>query len=256
MIGWWGLAAAASLLVLAAVVSVVLRLGVERGIVVAGGRMLVQLALVGGLLTLVMAPGRSIWWSWLWVVGMIGYASGVAARRVPEVPAIRPLALAAFSAAAVVTLGVLFGLGVFEVAGRSVVPLAGMMVGNSMSAVVLASRRTVEEVRERRGEVETLLALGLDRRTASASCVRDAMRSALIPQIETTKATGLVFLPGAMVGLLLAGVAPKDAVMTQAVVMFLVLASVSVTAAVMSLGVARRLFSADHRLLPLPAAKS
>jgi len=51
-------------------------------------------------------------------------------------------------------------------------------------------------------------------------------------------------------------VAPKDAVMTQAVVMFLVLASVSVTAAVMSLGVARRLFSADHRLLPLPAAKS
>jgi len=249
MISVLGLVAAGSLLVLAAALSLLLRLGVERSIVWAGTRMLVQLALVGGLLTLVLSPGRSIWWSWVWVVGMIGYASGLATRRVPEVARMWPLALAAFGAAAAVTLGVLFGLGVFEVEGRSVVPLAGMMVGNSMSTVVLASRRTVEEVRERRAEVEVRLALGQDARGASASCVRDAMRSALIPQIETTKATGLVFLPGAMVGLLLAGVSPQDAVMTQAVVMFLVLASVAVTATVMSLGVARRLFTADHRLV-------
>ncbi|HEX2704596.1 MAG TPA: iron export ABC transporter permease subunit FetB [Candidatus Lustribacter sp.] len=251
MITWWGMASAAMLLVVAAGLSALFQVGVERSILWAGARMAVQLALVGGLLTLVLAPGRSIWWSWLWVAGMVGYAADVAARRVPEVPGTRPVALAAFAAAATVTLAVLFGLHVFEVAGRSVVPLAGMMVGNSLSSVVLASRRTLEEVRDRRDEVEARLALGQDWQTASRPCVRAALRSALIPQIETTKATGLVFLPGAMVGLLLAGVSPQDAVMTQAVVMFLVLAAVAVTSTVVALGVVRRLFTPDQRLVPI-----
>jgi putative ABC transport system permease protein len=78
------------------------------------------------------------------------------------------------------------------------------------------------------------------------------LRAALTPQIETTKATGLVFLPGAMTGLILAGVAPLQAVLVQAVVMFLVLAAATTTA-VIALGLIRRLFTPDHRLVYLPA---
>jgi putative ABC transport system permease protein len=82
--------------------------------------------------------------------------------------------------------------------------------------------------------------------------VRAALRAALTPQIETTKATGLVFLPGAMTGLILAGAAPLQAVLVQAVVMFLVLAATATT--VIALGLIRRLFTPDHRLLHLPAS--
>jgi putative ABC transport system permease protein len=119
-----------------------------------------------------------------------------------------PLTIASFSAAAVITLGVLFGLTVFPLQGRTLVPIAGMMVGNSMTATVLAARRLVDELRDKRDEVEARLALGQPARDAARPYVRAALRAALSPQIETTKATGLVFLPGAMTGLILAGVSP------------------------------------------------
>ena len=77
--------------------------------------------------------------------------------------------------------------------------------------------------------------------------MRAALRAALTPQIETTKATGLVFLPGAMTGLILAGTAPLQAVLVQAVVMFLVLAATATTTVVIALGLIRRLFTPDPR---------
>ena len=73
----------------------------------------------------------------------------------------------------------------------------------------------------------------------------------MIPQVESTKAVGLVFLPGAMTGLILAGVDPIDAVKVQAAIMYLILGSVATTVAVVGLGLTRRLFTPDHRLVPL-----
>ena len=78
--------------------------GPARPILVAAARALAQLLLVGAALTLVISPGRSIWWSWLWVAAMLGYAAEVARRRAAEVPHRLSLALASFTAAAVVTL--------------------------------------------------------------------------------------------------------------------------------------------------------
>ena len=246
-----GLLTSLALVAVAAVISLWQRLGLERQILWASARALTQLLLVGAALTLIIEPGRSLVWSWLWVVAMVAYAGDVARRRAPEVPRIMPLAIASFSAAAVVALGVLFGLRVFPLQGRTLVPIAGMVVGNSMTATVLAARRLVEELRDKRDEVEARLALGQPSRRAALPYLRAALRSALSPQIETTKATGLVFLPGAMTGLILAGVSPIQAVLVQAVVMFLVLASVATTSVVVTLGLVRRVFTVDHRLLPL-----
>ena len=86
--------------------------------------------------------------------------------------------------------------------------------------------------------------------------MRGALRTTLIPQIETTKAVGLVVLPGAMTGLILAGVSPLNAVLVQAAVMYLVLGSVATTTTVVALGVQRRLFTRDHRLLQLTSGSS
>jgi UDP-glucose/iron transport system permease protein len=251
-VSWVGLALSLLLVVVAAGISWWQRLGLQRQILVAAARALVQLLLVGAALTLVISPGRPIWWSWLWAALMVAYASTVARRRAPDVPHLLSLALASFTAAAVVTLGVLFGLHVFPLNGRTLVPIAGMMIGNSMTATVLAGRRLTDELRDKRDEVEARLALGQSSRQAATPYVRAALRAALTPQIETTKATGLVFLPGAMTGLILAGVAPLQAVLVQAVVMFLVLAATATTTVVIALGLIRRLFTPDHRLLYLP----
>lgn len=247
-----GLAASLLLVAVAVVLSRSQRLRLEPSIVTAALRALVQLLLVGAALALVIDPDQPLALSWLWVAGMTAFAAGVVRRRAREVPGILPIALAAFAAAAVVTLGVIFGLGVFPLQGRTLVPLAGMMVGNAMNATVLAARRVVEELRDKRDEVEARLALGQPAGEAARPYLAAAVRTALIPQVETTRAVGLVFLPGAMTGLILAGVDPLDAVLVQAVVMYLVLGAAATTTTVVGLGLLRRLFTSDHRLIRLP----
>ena len=81
--------------------------------------------------------------------------------------------------------------------------------------------------------------------------MRSALVTALIPQIETTKAVGIVFLPGAMVGLVLAGVDPTSAVKVQLAVMYLILGSVACSVTVVGVGLTRRLFTPDSRLVRL-----
>src|SRR5262249_61846013 len=107
----------------------------------------------------------------------------------------------------------------------------------------LRGRGLPDELRAKRDEVEARLALGQPSRQAATPYVRAALRAALTPQIETTKATGLVFLPGAMTGLILAGAAPFQAVLVQAVVMFLVLAATATTTTVIAPGPIRRVFT-------------
>ena len=251
-IGWSGLALSSVLVVVAVVLSAWRRLGLEMTILWSSARAIVQLLAVGVALDLLLEPDTSIAWSFLWVVAMVVFAAVTVRRRAREVPQVFGLALAAFGAAAVVVLGVLFGLGVFELDARTLIPLAGLMVGNSMTATVLVARREFEELRDKRDEVEARLALGQSSWEAAAPYVRSSLRTALIPQIETTKAVGLVFLPGAMTGLILAGVDPFDAVLVQAAVMYVVLGSVTTTTTVVALGVRRRLFTRDHRLVALP----
>jgi putative ABC transport system permease protein len=246
-IEWTGMFASLVLVAVAVALSLLRQLGLERSIVWATVRALVQLLLVGVALDFVL--DRALAWSWAWVVVMILFAADTVRRRAREVPDVFALALLAFSAAAAVSMLVLFGLDVFPLESRTLIPMAGLMIGNSMTATVLVARRVLEELRDKRDEVEARLALGLAASEAARPYVRAAVRTALIPQIETTKSVGLVFLPGAMTGLILAGVDPIDAVRVQAAVMFLVLGAVATTVTVIGLGVQRRLFSADHRLV-------
>ncbi len=248
----WGLIASLVLVAVALGLSLWQRLDLERDIVWATVRSIVQLLVVGAILAFVIDPSQPLILSWCWVAAMLVFAAVVIRRRAPEVPDVLKLSFYALGAAMVITLGVIFGLKVFPLEGRTLVPLAGMMVGNSMKATVVAARRVIEEIRDKRAEVEARLALGQPAKIAARPYVRAAMKTALSPQIETTKAVGLVFLPGAMTGLILAGVNPVDAVLVQAAIMYLILGSVATTSTVIALGVASKLFTADHRLKPLP----
>lgn len=250
-IGIGGVAAALVLIGVAVALSLALRLDLERSILWASTRAAVQLLLVGSALAIVFAQPASVWLAWAWVVAMVVVASIVVRRRAPEVPGALPLALAALAAVAVVSLGVVFGLGIFPLEAQAIIPVAGMMIGNSMGATVVVSRRVVGELRDKRNEVEARLALGQPWSEASRPYVREAMRTALLPQIESTKVVGLIALPGAMTGLILAGVEPRDAVLVQLAVMYLILGSVATSVTVVGLGLSRRLFTSDHRLVRL-----
>lgn len=251
-VGYLGLAASLVLVAIALAISVRLRLRQERELVVAVVRGLVQLLIVGAALAIVIDPDTPLLWSWLWVAGIVVFSAATNKRRAPAVPGLFWIALAANGTSAIIGLAVAFGLGIFPLEGRTLVPIAGMLVGNAMKSGIVVAERLVEALSDGRAEVEARLALGQPWTAASRPVVRSALRLALSPPIENTKALGIVFLPGAMTGLILAGVDPVDAVLVQLALMYLILGGVATTTAVTALGAVRRLFTADHRLVVLP----
>jgi len=246
-IGWVGLATSMVLVVVAVVLSLVKDMGIERSILWASARALVQLLAVGAVLAFILDRDRPVGLSFLWVLAMVVVAAVTVRLRVPEVPGAGLLAFASVGVATVVGLGVMIGLGIFPLEGRTVVPLSGMIVGNALASTVVVSRRLVTEVADKRAEIEARLALGQPWQEASRPYVRSALRTALLPAIERTKIVGLVALPGA--GLILAGVDPAAAVKIQAAVMFELLGAEAAAVTVIALGLTRRLFTPDHRLV-------
>jgi putative ABC transport system permease protein len=256
-VSWWGLAASLILVAITIGISVWRKLGLERDVVVACIRAGVQLLAVGYALGLVIDPEHpkeDVWLAWAWLVFMVLFAAWTVSRRDPEVPGVLWLALEALTASTVVTVVVIFGFGIFPVESRANIPIGGMMVGNAMSSTVVAGRRIVAEFSEKRPDVEARLALGQGWQEASRPSLRAALRTGMTSQIETTKAVGLVFLPGAMTGLILAGVDPVDAVKVQAAIMFLILGAVAINVVVIGTGATRRLFTDDHRLIRIARA--
>lgn len=254
-IGALGMLGATVLVAVAIGVSAWQQLGLERALVWAALRAGAQLIAVGFALRLALDERTPLAVAAVWLMAMIGFAMWTAKNRAPEVPGMARLAGLAFTAAAVIALGVLFGLGVYDLNARTVIPLGGMVIGNSISATVLVARRIIDEFRAKRDEIESRLALGLSPQQSARPYLRSAIRTALIPQIETTKAVGIVFLPGAMVGLILAGSDPTDAVLVQAAVMYMILGSVATTTSVIAIGLGRQLFTEDERLIRLDPPK-
>ncbi len=250
-VGYAGLAISLILVAIALAISVRLRLRLERELVTSVSRALLQLLIVGAALGLIIDPDTPLVWSWLWVFGIVVFAAATVRRRAPAVPGLFWIAFVGNGATAVVGFAVAFGLGIFPVEGRTLVPIAGMLVGNAMKSGIVAATALVEALADGRPEVEARLALGQTSMQASRPIVRSVLRVSLSPQIENTKGLGLVFLPGAMTGLILAGVDPADAVLVQLAIMYLMLGGVATTTVIIVLGSVRRLFTGDHRLVAL-----
>jgi putative ABC transport system permease protein len=133
-IGWTGLALSLLLVGVAIALSLWRQLGLEPSLAWSATRAIVQLLAVGLLLKVLLEPDVSYWWAWLWVAAMLLIAAWTVRQRAPGVPDVFGLALLAFAGSAVLTLGVLFGFGVFEQHVRTIVPLSGLMLGNSLGA--------------------------------------------------------------------------------------------------------------------------
>jgi putative ABC transport system permease protein len=142
-------------------------------------------------------------------------------------------------------------LGVLSPQARYLVPVGGMVVGNAMTAASVVLNRLGDEITRQAGQIEATLALGATATEAIRPVLRRCLRSGMIPLIDSTKTTGLIFFPGTMVGMLLAGAAPADAVRLQLILLYVLLGSVALAALASVLLAYRNFFTKDHQLLEL-----
>ena len=248
----WGAVAASLLLVaVAAAVAYRERLGLTRDIVVAAARAGLQLIAAGAILLVLFRwaglPGAAGW-----VAVMILIAGQVAGRRGMGVPRARIAATVGVAAGTGVTLGTLVIGRVIDAQAPVIVPLGGMIVSAAMQAAGIALRRLREDAHAARGAIEARLCLGQSAREAFLPHQQSALRTALIPAIDSTKVVGLISLPGAMTGLILAGVDPLTAIRYQIVVMYMLLAATALAALTCARLAERALFDRAHRLVSLP----
>jgi putative ABC transport system permease protein len=195
-------------------------LGTGRRVLTATGRAVAQLAAVSFIIAAVIG---SLALTGVFVAAMATVASGTSARRITRHRTGWWVTLA-IAPAPVVTVALLVATGVVPARGIAIVPTAGILIGGAMTATSLAGIRLRDELVARRGEVEAALSIGLDDRDAAVEIARPAAASALVPALDQTRTVGLVTLPGAFVGLLLAGAAPVDAGAAQLLVLVALLA--------------------------------
>ncbi|MFE7979750.1 ABC transporter permease [Streptomyces shenzhenensis] len=244
---WAGVAASAALIALTIAVTWRARLGLARDIALAAVRAALQLAAVGALLLLVFRH-TGLAGAIGWLALMVLIAGQVAARRARALPRALPAATAAITIGTAATVGTLLALGVIATEARVVIPVGGMVVSGAMQATALALTRLHDEVRAARPAIEARLSLGLAATDAFAPHQRTVVATALIPALDSTKTVGVISLPGAMTGLILAGVDPLTAIRYQIVVMYMLLAAAALAGITAVRLAERALFDSAHRL--------
>jgi putative ABC transport system permease protein len=128
------------------------------------------------------------------------------------------------------------------------IPLLGMLLGNTMTGVALSLDRLTEAVWRQRAVIENRLMLGQCWQEAIGDFRREAMRSGMMPMINSMAAAGIVSLPGMMTGQILGGSPPSVAVKYQILVMFTITVGSGFGAIVAVSAGSRRLFDDRERL--------
>jgi putative ABC transport system permease protein len=235
------------LVAVAVVVSRIRRVGLEGDITVATVRSFAQLLAVGYVLEFVF-DGHG--WLTLLALGvMVGTAAWTSGRRAKGVPGATGVAAASIAVAASATIGVLVALGIVPAVARAVIPLGSMVLSNAMVAASIVMTSMRDGLAAERREVEAHLSLGRTAREAALPWMRRALRAGMLPIVDNTKVVGLVALPGAMTGMILAGASPLDAIKLQLVVMYLILGGNAFAALVAGELTVRRLFTPAHQLI-------
>jgi len=252
-LGAFDIVLASLFLILNALLSLMLRLGLERQLLIAAVRMVVQLLLMGLALKMLFSL-TSPWITAVAVVIMVGFAGR-------EVMARQQRRLTGWWAYGLGTTAIMLSALLVTVLAlttqirpdpwydaRFALPVLGMILGNTMTGVSLGLDRLTSAAVRERPAIEAQLALGQDRSQAFRGIIRDALRAGMIPTINSMAAVGLVSIPGMMTGQILAGVAPMEAVKYQLLIMFLISGGTMFGLFCAVLGGARLLSDDRHRL--------
>jgi putative ABC transport system permease protein len=227
------------------------RAELEQDIALAVVRSFLQLTAVGFVIEAIF-ESDSLAFVVLLLSVMVVIGAVTARGRAKAVPRALPALLIALGVAVAATLGLVVALGIFEPDARSLVPVGGMVIGNSMAAAAVALNRLGDEMRSSAATVEAALSLGATSTEATAPLARRSLRSGLITLIDQTKTTGLIAFPGIMVGMLLAGAEPLDAARLQLVLLYVLLGATAISALIAITLAQRAFFTPEHQLRELP----
>lgn len=235
------------------IISVALKLKLEKTLFIASVRTVVQLLLVGLVLEWVFQFDR-----WYVVVGLAGVMTLIAgltaagrSRRSYAGVWFNCL-VSIWASAWMVTAFALFL--VFSGTEKwyqpqYAIPLIGMVLGNILNGITLGLNSFTEAIVTRREHVESLLAVGATRWEAAREPICDAMTTGMTPIINSMMIVGLVSLPGMMTGQLFSGMDPMQAVKYQIVIMFLIASATAMGTVGVVVLTFLKLFNSDHQFL-------
>lgn len=253
-ITWMGILFASLLVVAQAVISLVLKLGLGSKLLLSSFRAGIQLSLVGIFLHWVFKSQNPLILA-LVIASMILVGSQTSMSRVQL--RYSGLWLDCFFSLGINSIFVLLYGVIFVLRPndgyrpQEVIPLAGMLIGNSLSGITLSLDQFTSQLHHRREEVETWLSHGATRWEAIQDLIRDSVRTGMTPILSSMSVAGIVSLPGALTGQLLAGEDPSRAVKYQIIILFLLLCVTFLGSICAILFAFRRLINQNHQLIEL-----
>lgn len=238
--------ALATLLVIALLAQRVGRLPLGRASVTAALRAAVQLAIAAACIALAV---RSLWLSALLVAVMLAMAVVTTSGRTSTRRA-WPWVLLALASGAVPTIAVILATGAVPLLqGIALIPIAGIIIGSTMTAHTLYGRLCFATLAEQQSQYQAYLALGLLPSEAIDEVLDRRPAEALVPNLDQTRTTGVVTLPGAFIGVMLGGGSPVQAGAAQLLVLLGIMASQALTVTTAkALTLHRRLLPEDLRI--------
>lgn len=227
-IGYLNLLAGLLLLLVPAYFLHVYRTGLVRATLIAAGRMVAQLFFIGFYLEYLFR-WDNVFINLLWVIIMAGIAAYTVLQRTRlPVRLLFPAVLAAFFCSLFIIIFYFLGIVIqlddlFE--ARYFIPVSGMILGNMLSANVIALNTFYGSINREQSLYLYLLANGATFREALTPFIREALIKSFNPTIASMAVMGLIALPGTMTGQILGGSSPNVAIKYQIMIMITIFAS-------------------------------
>ncbi|MCK5125568.1 MAG: iron export ABC transporter permease subunit FetB [candidate division Zixibacteria bacterium] len=246
-IGFLEVAIAICLMILAIILARWQRTGTEKELAIGTVRSFVQLVAVGYALEFIFGMENFFAIIGTMVVMMMvgAYTAGKRAVNIKNGSVISFIAIFTGS---LVTLGLMLGLGIIKAKAQYMIPLGGMIIGNSMNCSALVMERLYSDISGNKLAIETSLSLGKSWQDASRTYFQRAIKAGMMHMLNFFKTVGLVALPGAMTGMILAGASPLKAVLIQIIVGYMLTAAVTVAGIVAAQLAIRQMFTTHHQL--------
>lgn len=223
------------------------KLALEKDIIWSTIRAIIQLLIVGYILTYIFNVDHAIL-----TISMVMFicfnAAWNAKKRSKYIDKIFLTAFTAITSGTFLTLFVLITTKAIAFTPMQVIPITGMIAGNAMIAVGLCFNNLGQRFSSQQQQIQEMLSLGATPKIASATIIRESIRASLIPTIDSAKTVGIVSLPGMMSGLIFAGVDPLEAVKYQIMVTFMLIATASLSTILAGYMTYIKFYNSRHQL--------
>lgn len=219
---------ASCLMIIPIIISRKEKLGLENEIIISVVRAIIQLVAIGYILDAIFDMNNPIVIMALVLIMCINASLNII-KRGKNIKNVFIISFISILVGSTVTLSILIFSGVITFSPDEIIPISGMIISNAMVAIGLSYKSLTTYFELRRAEVETKLSLGASIKESSKDILRESIKVAITPTIDSAKTLGIVSLPGMMTGLILGGASPITAVKFQIMVTFMIISSSSIS---------------------------